>query len=179
VTSRRARWVGVSVATILVLTLVLAIVPFLFPRSDLPFEQGPVVALGGNPARAVTAADIVEDPAARRPLLLSAWQETDSRATGLRCQAEGITCVDPVPVITYGEARVVGELARQHGWTQVTVVTSEHHVTRSRLLFERCVDVPVAVLAGPRDEHRWPARILRAFRELTSASVSFLVHRDC
>jgi hypothetical protein len=49
-----------------------------------------------------------------------------------------VTCVVPDPPTTRGDARVIGRLARQHQWRRIVVITWPTHVSRSRMLIERC-----------------------------------------
>ena len=51
-----------------------------------------------------------------------------------------VICFTPDPDSTRGEAEAVGRLARTHAWKRVLVVTSRFHVTRARMLFDRCLD---------------------------------------
>jgi uncharacterized SAM-binding protein YcdF (DUF218 family) len=48
-------------------------------------------------------------------------------------------CFVPDPLTTQGEARAVRQLAADHHWTRIVVVTPTYHVTRARLLFTRCL----------------------------------------
>ena len=49
-----------------------------------------------------------------------------------------VLCFNPVPYSTQGEARSIARLAAAHRWTRVVVVTSTFHITRARMLVERC-----------------------------------------
>jgi uncharacterized SAM-binding protein YcdF (DUF218 family) len=49
-----------------------------------------------------------------------------------------VLCFDAVPYSTRGEAETVEQLALEHHWTRIVVVTSRFHVTRAHLLFRRC-----------------------------------------
>ncbi len=62
------------------------------------------------------------------------------------------TCVTPDPVNTRGEARNLGRVARERGWQSVTVISQRSHMTRARLLMERCYDGEIRML--PRDVER-------------------------
>lgn len=61
-----------------------------------------------------------------------------------------VTCVIPDPYTTRGEARLLAEQVREHGWTHVAVFTSTAHVARTRMLMERCVPAQVSVWDYPR-----------------------------
>lgn len=54
-----------------------------------------------------------------------------------------VICFTPSPDSTRGEAEEVGRLARTHSWKRVLLVTSRFHVTRARMLFDRCLDADV------------------------------------
>jgi uncharacterized SAM-binding protein YcdF (DUF218 family) len=58
-------------------------------------------------------------------------------------------CPNPQPPTTLGEARALRELAAQHGWHSVIVVTSRPHVARARMIFERCFQGDVVMSASP------------------------------
>jgi hypothetical protein len=51
-----------------------------------------------------------------------------------------VECLRPDPLTTSGEAADVTSLAAERGWQRLVVVTSDYHVTRSRVLFSRCAD---------------------------------------
>jgi uncharacterized SAM-binding protein YcdF (DUF218 family) len=66
----------------------------------------------------------------------------------------GITvlCFEPSPATTQGEARQIAELSRIHGWHRIVVVTSTYHISRARLIVERCerpAGGSVAMVAAP------------------------------
>jgi uncharacterized SAM-binding protein YcdF (DUF218 family) len=176
------RYVAVLVPPVVVAlfaAVAAALWPFVFPTGDEPFGDGPVVALGGNVPRVERAVAIVDEPGAPRPLILSAGSIEAGRQLGVDCRPPAVLCVDPVPHNTYGEARTIAALQGEHGWANVTAVTDPFHLTRSRLLFERCVDVPVRVVASGPETRSRPHRLLMAVRELASAAASFVVQRAC
>ena len=91
------------------------------------------------------------------PTLVLAGQADFAEAEGL-CRASvpyEVVCLRPVPYSTRSEARATAELAADRGWRRLVVVTSTFHVTRSRLLFRRCVAGHVDVIgAQPRSGPR-------------------------
>ena len=46
----------------------------------------------------------------------------------------------PVPATTAGEAQWIAEESAARGWGRVVVATSDVHLTRSRVLVERCIE---------------------------------------
>ena len=54
--------------------------------------------------------------------------------------AAEVVCFTPEPSTTQGEAIIGTELAREHGAQNLGVLTFDHHIERSRLVFGRCWD---------------------------------------
>jgi len=102
-----------------------------------------IIALGGVEATATTAHRLAEAGVA--PVLLIADpydgdrpaidRLCDSRPSGLE-----VSCFDPRPRTTRGEAREVARLAAERGWDRVVVVAPTYHITRARWIVERCFD---------------------------------------
>jgi uncharacterized SAM-binding protein YcdF (DUF218 family) len=61
-----------------------------------------------------------------------------------------VICFQPVPKTTLGEAREIRALAAEHHWNSIIVVTSKYHVSRARLIVQRCLPgKKVLVVASP------------------------------
>jgi uncharacterized SAM-binding protein YcdF (DUF218 family) len=119
------------------------------PPAGEAFPTGPVVVLGGGTGdRVELGIELVTSSTERRELVLSADAAEDAEEAGHGCEARGVRCVVPEPEGTFMEASMITTLAREEGWETVTVVTSEYHVTRTRLLFGYCMDVPTRVVAS-------------------------------
>jgi uncharacterized SAM-binding protein YcdF (DUF218 family) len=146
---------------------------FVWPSSDPAFPDGPIVVLGGGGGERLSTALALRGDDEQRDLIVSASAIDEWRATGGQCSPEPITCMVPDPVNTFGEATTVNDLAAENGWTHVTVVTSDFHVTRTRLLFDRCLDVPVRVVGAPT-EPNIIERTYRIVREMAATAVSYL-----
>lgn len=58
-------------------------------------------------------------------------------------------CPHADPPTTLGEARALRDLAAEHNWHTVIVVTFRPHIARARLIFERCFDGDVVMAASP------------------------------
>lgn len=52
----------------------------------------------------------------------------------------------PEPSTTNGEALTIEELAAEHSWTSVAVVTNRPHSRRVRTNFDQCTELDVAVI---------------------------------
>jgi hypothetical protein len=140
---------GVLAALFVVATVVL----FVRPASDdvdvlvagPPVDAVMVLGGGGN-ARITTAVDYVDlATTAGRPapaLLLS----VPFGAPWVGCgddpdrPAMEVACVTPSPFTTSGESLGLFGTMTDRGWDRVAVSTSTFHVTRARLLMDRCRD---------------------------------------
>jgi uncharacterized SAM-binding protein YcdF (DUF218 family) len=109
-------------------------------------------------------------------LAISAGRELDpDEADGLcsRPQQFEVVCFTPTPDSTRGEARALATLAREHGWTDVVLVTSTYHVTRARMLVERCFDGRVDVVAAspPARPLHWIAAVGHEWAAMLDATI--------
>jgi uncharacterized SAM-binding protein YcdF (DUF218 family) len=173
---RRQLLVGIGLLLAVVLGVVFART-FVTPSWDEPAAEGPIVVLGGSAdERARLGIDLAAGPP-RREVVLSADAAHHAERYGRDCAEEDTHCVVPRPLSTWGEAQLVGELARDLDWPAVTVVTSEFHVPRSRMIFDRCLDIPVAMVGADTYGDRVPLRL--ALTEALATAVSWTVHRDC
>jgi uncharacterized SAM-binding protein YcdF (DUF218 family) len=51
-----------------------------------------------------------------------------------------VSCFEPEPATTVGEARELRRLAREQGWRTVIVVTFRPHISRARYILQQCFD---------------------------------------
>jgi uncharacterized SAM-binding protein YcdF (DUF218 family) len=123
---------------------------FVFPADDEPARVDAVVVLAGGDHRLDEALRLVRSGVA--PVLaISAGRDADwpeaNRLCGQR-RPFRVVCFDAEPFSTRGEARWTAGAAAARGWDSVAVVTSDYHVLRSRMLFERCLRARVAVVGA-------------------------------
>jgi hypothetical protein len=71
-----------------------------------------------------------------------------------------VICFNPSPATTQGEAEFTGRLARQYGWTSVTLVTIAPQDTRARLRTSRCFAGKIYVVTAPLPLIDWPFEIV-------------------
>jgi uncharacterized SAM-binding protein YcdF (DUF218 family) len=156
---RRVLWgMGFSVAICVLMIAYTPLVPWLVstpPRSDLLEPADAVVALGAGTHsdgslvchsrdRSLHAIELLREGYAKELVLPVA---RDSWAPAVREQMANLGLSFPVdepgPVAnTHDEATVVAELARQHGWRRVILVTNAWHMPRAAATFKRAgVDV--------------------------------------
>ena len=130
------------------------------PRVDTAAPVDAVLVLGGlnGTARTQRALDLV-DAGLTDTVVLSMPLGTQDTLAKHTCRhppaGVDVVCFTPDPSTTRGEARELGRLAHERHWTRVAVVTSVYHVSRSRMIVDRCFDGTVLML--PSDEHVSPA----------------------
>jgi uncharacterized SAM-binding protein YcdF (DUF218 family) len=147
---------------------------FAFPAEDAPERADVVVVLAGNSDLRIPAGRrLVREGVAPR-LVLS--EEDNRDFPRVLCRRADVTCFQADPFSTTGEAATFGELARRRGWRRVVVVTSDYHLTRARLLFERCVGGDVDAVAADEDVLSWLHGTAWEWPKLLHA---LTVKRDC
>lgn len=116
-----------------------ALTQILFPRIDDPAPTDAVYILASPGGTYV-----VEHPEILPmgvPVLVSVTGDRmQTPAYQSFCAQSHVTCVVPDPLKTRGEARNLGIVAHERGWRSVTVYTHRSHISRSRMMMERCFD---------------------------------------
>jgi len=151
----------------------------LWPVQDSPRHADAVVVLAGDHLRLGKALELM----ARRvapTLVISDGVAPGWRVANRLCRRGGgrfrVVCFRPDPYSTRGEARAVARMAAARGWGSVVVVTSTYHVTRARLLFDRCVDARVRVTGATYQRSLIP---LEVFLEPAKLAYALVVARRC
>lgn len=124
---------------------------YVFPREDSPRRVDAVVVLGGLASKPVTekALQLADDGYTDLIVISDAFGQ-DTRPANL-CASDArieIECFRPDPGTTQGEARAIARYAQERGWRSVIVVTSTYHVTRARVLIERCFTGDLAMIGA-------------------------------
>lgn len=132
--------------------LITVAVLFAWPRQGSPTHADAVVVLsGGKGPRLARGLGLVERGVA--PVLVISdgwdpdWPEANRLCAG-RPAGFKVVCLRPSPYSTRGEARGVARLAAARGWRSVVLVTSTYHVSRARMLFERCLEGDVQAVGA-------------------------------
>ena len=142
-TAGRWRWVGVGLVTLVVAWLVAAVLVIGRPCDHHPTHADAIVGLGWPVAqdRIVTAQRLV-DAGVSSNLVISLFAEEQPLTHQRYCESPPagieVFCFRPDPGTTRGEARFVRTLAAARGWRHLVVVTSTYHVSRARMVFQRC-----------------------------------------
>lgn len=177
---RWVRWVSGVFALILVGWLILCFLVVQHPTENRLTHSDAVVVLGPpNGDRISTALDILAQGLTTNvvvslpaPVFGGANHLCEGPPPGVT-----VTCFVPSPGTTQGEAEEVGRLARQHGWTSVIVVTSKYHVSRARVIFDRCLSGRVEVVST----HETISAAQWAYQYLyqTAGYLKALIHSSC
>lgn len=134
---RRHRIGSAIVAAAIVAVAVIDVRLFVVPTSASAKPTDAVVVLGGSTydVRLKAALKLVRQyPGAVLVVSIPGDKPCPRLAPG----ASRIICFDPDPKTTQGEAREAALLARRHGWTSMTVVTTADQIWRAGVRFSRC-----------------------------------------
>lgn len=110
------------------------------PKTDAP-QPADVLFVLGPPDDRMAYAELMMAMGDIDVLAVSSPVDDGGHFTAPICQAARdypILCFHPDPFTTQGEARSLQSLSRDHGWKTVNVLAPRHHVTRARVLLERC-----------------------------------------
>ncbi|MGH3017558.1 MAG: YdcF family protein [Gaiellaceae bacterium] len=174
------RWILI-VLGVLVLAWVGATLRLVFfPVEDDPGKADAVVVLSGSKhERLDRGLELVRGDVAPVLVISGGLDPRQPRANEL-CRDDGegfsVTCFTPDPDSTRGEARQVADLASERGWKRVLVVTSRFHVTRARMLFDRCLDADVDAVGV---DYPWTSVPAAVAGEWLKLGLSETVSRGC
>ena len=89
-----------------------------------------------------------------------------------------IICFIANPHTTQGEARELRELTAQYGWTKVMVITSSYHISRARMIVQRCFKGEVLMIEAKA--HHGVSEIAYQYLYQTGAYLkAFTLTRGC
>lgn len=144
VTARRRYLVPTVMATLVVLLFVNgASGTLLFARApvDPLAAADAVIVLGGeHDGREAYGLKLAEQGFADTVVLSNPYAASD-KTMKKACAPQPdirVICRPPVPGTTRGEALLARQLADEHGWTSVIVVSWRYHLPRARKIFEQC-----------------------------------------
>ena len=135
---------------------------FVWPDEDRPRRADAVVVLAGSNSRLDKGLELMRRRTA--PLLVvsdglrEGWPQANRLCRRGSPRYE-VLCFHPNPYSTRGEARNVGRIARVRRWRRIVLVTSTYHLTRARILFERCLDAQVIGVASGNPVVRLPEHV--------------------
>lgn len=191
------RWLITTITASVVASVVfiaLSVRWFVRPANiNQPGRADAVVMFGGAGARFERAVELVESEHLAPTLVLSdpgssvsglspfGWYcdghlAPAAPADGEQAERYGETlCLDPQPATTFGEAKALGRLAKEHGWQRVVIVVSTEQTTRARAMVRRCFDGQIEVATVPTTQNR----IVRIVYEWAATGYYAVAHRSC
>lgn len=163
---RRVFHCALFVVLALAVAVVAAGVTVIRPQLDEPTSADAVVVLSGDHGERLKAAmELMEQDVAPTLVLVGAPDFAEADVLCRDVQDYEVVCLRPEPdPNTRGQARAVTALANTRAWRSIAVVTSIQHVTRARLLFDRCfqgdvamtgAELPPQVNQGRAIDHEW------------------------
>ena len=150
------RRVLVVLAVLVAAWLAASLVLFVWPPAETgaPAHADAIVMLSGSKHRLPPAEMLIRRGVAPVLALSSVARTPKWKAARRLCRAGSydraqVLCFNANPYSTEGEARTVAEIARRRGWRSIVVVSSTFHLTRAKLLFERCFAGRLYLVGAP------------------------------
>jgi hypothetical protein len=177
----RLRMISLCSVAALLLTILASLPIYVFPGVDDPKDVDAVFVIGPPTFDRIRLARELIDAGHTDTLVVSvADPYSDGSYVQKICdrdQADRVICLRPDPYTTQGEARALRDLAEANGWGSATVITATPHVTRSRLIFERCFTGELSLVAsgGPRDLLGWVDQYVYQ----SGAFIKAWIHQEC
>ncbi|HXA31646.1 MAG TPA: YdcF family protein [Acidimicrobiales bacterium] len=172
---RRVRAAALVVAVVIMAILVASVVLFIEPATNTPAPSDAVIVLAGtnNAARISKGMDLVRAGYAPRLFVSSPGYQDCPKSH----PSVPITCFNPNPATTQGEARFAARLAEQHRWHRIIVVPGTQQVTRARIRFDRCYRGTILMVpADPGGLVSWVASVIYEWGALPKA---LILQRGC
>ena len=132
------------------------------PTTDEPIDQADaLLVLGPVDAKLEDAVRLMDRGAAQTLVVSDQDQREGAPGTCRQVVVDHIAqlgwapddpsrllCFRPVPVTTQGEAMAIREFGEANGWSAVNVLAYPEHVSRARILVDRCWTQDTAYLAA-------------------------------
>jgi uncharacterized SAM-binding protein YcdF (DUF218 family) len=167
---RRLRAAALVVAVLVVAFVVGSVLLFIEPATNTPAPSDAVVVLAGgnNAGRIAKGIELVQAGYAPR-LFVSAPGFADCPKS---LPSVPVTCFNPNPATTQGEARYASALADRHQWHRIIVVSGTQQVTRARIRFDRCYHGTVLMVpADPGGLGAWVSTVIYEWGALPKALI--------
>jgi uncharacterized SAM-binding protein YcdF (DUF218 family) len=153
---------------------------FLWPNEDSPRRADAVVVLSGSRSYRLPRALELMRAGVARTLVISNGRDPRWRQAHRLCTKGNsrfsVVCFTPDPDSTQGEAQGVARIAARRDWRSLVLVTSRFHVTRARMLFERCFDGDVGAVGAGSPYLYLPLNLLGEWGKL---GYQLTVQREC
>jgi hypothetical protein len=138
---RRVRIVGLALGLLCVGWLGFSYIAIEHPTTNRPERADAILVLGPELIPKVDQAVRLASIFRIDQLAISVGDAPGQSHAGLCVKPPPtitVTCFTPDPYTTRGEARALGKLANERGWTNVIVIAPKAQISRARFLIERC-----------------------------------------
>lgn len=161
------------------LGVLLTFIPIVRPELDKPSSADAVILLSGDHGeRLPVALRLMGERVAPTLVFLGTIDRVLEDQLCAESRDFEALCVRPQPDSTRHEARAAGRLVKERGWRKIIVVTSTFHVSRSRMLFDRCVDGTVLVV-GADPTHGMRLHVRQVVHEWLGSAHALSLGRGC
>ncbi|WP_062292811.1 ElyC/SanA/YdcF family protein [Demequina phytophila] len=135
---------------------------YVFPAHDEPRAVDAVYVIGPPTDTRMELAEQMIADGLTDTMVVSLGEDDEERGkwheAAAACdsaQRYEVFCSEPDPFTTRGEARWLRSLVDQEGWESVAVITTTPHLTRTRVIMERCWDGDIAYLSSGEHLDPW------------------------
>ena len=122
------------------------------PQIDPLRTADAIVVLGGTPYERFDIGVELAERGYAPLLVISNSVGSGDRTMDKYCHGHFdfvVSCFEPDPWTTKGEAQEIGRRATQQGWHHIIVVTFTPHISRARYIVEKCFDGELTMVASP------------------------------
>lgn len=167
----RRAWIVALLALAVALATATAVL-FVWPREDAPVRADAVIVLAGGRSKRLAKGLRLMERGVAPTLVISDGRDPYWPQANRLCDGPApftVICFRPAPYSTRGEAERVRRIAAARHWRSIVVVTSRYHVTRARVLFERCFRGRVQVTGAGYSTLRLPQYLATEWGKLAYA----------
>lgn len=155
-----------GLATVVIAVVVVSVVLFIKPAVNTPTRSDAVVVLAGGSDRVAKGVELVKAGYAPNLVVSAPNQEGCPKPVA----AVSLTCFQPNPATTQGEARFAASLAARRHWHRIIVVAGTPQITRARIRFERCYHGSLLMVsADPTGVGTWAYEVAYEWAALAKA----------
>lgn len=152
---------------------------FVSLRADRPRHADVLFVLGPPNDRIAHAEQLMRQGDAGT-LAVSSPVDPAGQFTAPICKSAAaypVICFHPEPFTTQGEARTLQALSQQYGWTSANVLTAQFHVTRAKVIVDRCYTGNLRML--DYNPHLTLAAWAYQYMYQSAAFVKVALHPEC
>jgi uncharacterized SAM-binding protein YcdF (DUF218 family) len=178
-----ARRLLIVFAVLVAAWLVACAVLFVWPPAETgaPARANAVVVLSGAANRLTKAQQLIRAGVSPVLAISSVRQTPNWHAARRLCRAgrylrARVLCFEANPYSTRGEAETMSRIARRHRWSSLVIVSSTFHLTRAKLLFQRCYAGKLSFVGSSTPWWKLPGEWVSETAKLTDQLV---FHRSC